>query len=284
MGRRGINYAFVEFGTESECKAAKNKLSTTQFQGSELFVDFVGAASRSKKQRDMKDKSQFNPTRLFISGLAQGVTKSNLKAMFPKCSSADIPANVRKKGTAYGFVQFSSPSDAKAAFDAAQNLEISGHPITVLFAKRTEQKDEVVKKKKAEKRKIREEKRNKAREEKKVKGTQVKKPKVEKEAEEENDEESEDENDDDDDGSEEENEVAEGNENEDVEDDENDEDSDEEDEDEDTETKEDQDQDEEDDDDDDDEDEDEEEEEEEEDADTEKEEEDDDNDNDSEED
>ena len=27
---------------------------------------------RSKKQRDMKDKSQFNPTRLFISGLAQG--------------------------------------------------------------------------------------------------------------------------------------------------------------------------------------------------------------------
>ena len=48
-GRRGINYAFVEFGTESECKAAKNKLSTTQFQGSELFVDFVGAASRSSE-------------------------------------------------------------------------------------------------------------------------------------------------------------------------------------------------------------------------------------------
>merc|ERR1712098_106675 len=142
------------------CKSAKNKLSTTQFQGSELFVDFVGAASRSKKQRDMKDKSQFNPTRLFISGLAQGVTKSNLKAMFPKCSSADIPANVRKKGTAYGFIQFSSPSDAKAAFDAAQNLEVAGHPITVLFAKRTAEKDDVIKKKKAEKRKIQNEKKN----------------------------------------------------------------------------------------------------------------------------
>jgi len=282
----GFGYAFVEFGSEADCKAAKTKLGTTQFKGSELYVDFVGEKSKKMKGGAVKDKASFNPTRLFVSGLVSGVTKTNLKEMFPKSASADIPISSRKskKATSYGFVQFSSPSDAKAAFDAAQNLEISGHPITVLFAKRTEQKDEVVKKKKAEKRKIREEKRNKAREEKKVKGTQVKKPKMEKEAEEENDEESEDENDDDDDGSEEENEVAEGNENEDVEDDENDEDSDEEDEDEDTETKEDQDQDEEDDDDDDDEDEDEEEEEEEEDADTEKEEEDDDNDNDSEED
>merc|ERR1711915_375947 len=160
-GVRGIHYAFVEFGSESECKSAKNKLSTTQYEGSELFVDFVGAASRSKKQRDMKDKSQFNPTRLFISGLAKGVTKSNLKAMFPKCSSADLPATAKKKGAAYGFIQFSSPSDAKAAFDAAQNLEVNGHPITVLFAKRTSQKDEVVQKKKAEKRKIQQEKKQK---------------------------------------------------------------------------------------------------------------------------
>jgi len=228
-GRRGINYAFVEFGTESECKAAKNKLSTTQFQGSELFVDFVGAASRSKKQRDMKDKSQFNPTRLFISGLAQGVTKSNLKAMFPKCSSADIPANVRKKGTAYGFIQFSSPSDAKAAFDAAQNLEVAGHPITVLFAKRTAQKDEVVKKKKAEKRKIQNEKKNSKKS--KTEGKIVKDDEN-KENDDEDGEEEEEENDDDDDNddSEEDNDEAEDAEDKiEEEDDENDEDTEEED-------------------------------------------------------
>ena len=40
-GKRGINYVFVEFGSEAECKAAKIKLATTQFQGSELFVDFL---------------------------------------------------------------------------------------------------------------------------------------------------------------------------------------------------------------------------------------------------
>lgn len=155
---KGICYAFVEFGSEAECKNAKNKLATTQFQGSELFVDFVGEKSRKKKARDGKEKSEFNPSRLFISGLANGVTKTNLKEMFPKCSHADIPVRGKKKGTAYGFVQFSSPADAKAAFDAAQDLEVAGHPITVLFAKRTAEKDEVIKKKKAEKRKIQNEK------------------------------------------------------------------------------------------------------------------------------
>ena len=155
---KGICYAFVEFGSEAECKNAKTKLATTQFQGSELFVDFVGEKSRKKKSRDGKEKSEFNPSRLFISGLANGVTKTNLKEMFPKCSNADIPVKGKKKGTAYGFVQFSSPADAKAAFDAAQDLEVAGHPITVLFAKRTAEKEEVKKKKKAEKRKIQNEK------------------------------------------------------------------------------------------------------------------------------
>jgi len=155
---KGICYAFVEFGSEAECKNAKNKLATTQFQGSELFVDFVGEKSRKKKARDGKEKSEFNPSRLFISGLANGVTKTNLREMFPKCSHADIPVRGKKKGTAYGFVQFSSPADAKAAFDAAQDLEVAGHPITVLFAKRTAEKEEVIKKKKAEKRKIQNEK------------------------------------------------------------------------------------------------------------------------------
>ena len=168
----GISYAFVEFGSEADCKAAKTKLGTTQFQGSELYVDFVGAKSKKMAGGGGKDKSQFNPTRLFVSGLAPGVTKTNLKEMFPKSASADIPQSSRKKGTSYGFVQFSTPSDAKSAFDAAQNLEISGHPITVLFAKKTDMKDDVVKKKKAEKRKIKQEKR-------KAEGSLVKKRKTE---------------------------------------------------------------------------------------------------------
>merc|ERR1712128_91354 len=146
-----INYAFLEFGNTEECKAAKNKLATTQFKGNEVYVDFVGSNSKAKK-KTAKTTAQLNPTRLFVCGLADGVNKTNLQEMFPKAGSACIPQKSKKKGTSYGFVQFSTPADAKAAFDAAQDLTIANHKITVLFAKMTETKPQV-QKKKAEKRK-----------------------------------------------------------------------------------------------------------------------------------
>merc|ERR1712226_793499 len=129
-------------------------------KGKEVYVDFVGENSTNKK-KSAKAKGGLNPTRLFICGLAPGVTKTNLKEMFPKASHADIPQRSKKKGTSYGFVQFASPGDAKAAFDAAKDLSIAGHKITVLFAKMTEVKPEILKKK-AEKRKAREEKKKDA--------------------------------------------------------------------------------------------------------------------------
>merc|ERR1719352_1055246 len=163
----------MEFGDTEECKAAKNKLATTQFKGTELYVDFVGENSKAKK-KTAKPTCQLNPTRLFVCGLAQGVNKSNLQEMFPKAGSACIPQRSKKKGTSYGFVQFSTPADAKAAFDAAQDLTIANHKITVLFAKMTDTKPEV-QKKKAEKRKAKTE-------EKKLKKakTEVQKKKAEK--------------------------------------------------------------------------------------------------------
>merc|ERR1712013_531276 len=164
-----IRYAFAEFENSDECKAARGKLATTQFKGKELIVDFVGEASKNKSQKvksEDKAPSRLNPTRLFICGLAPGVSKTNLKEMFPKASHADIPANSKKKGTSYGFVQFSSPGDAKAAFDAAKGLSIGGHKITVLFAKITDKKPEVVQKKKEKRDKRKAEKRKVVKEEK----------------------------------------------------------------------------------------------------------------------
>merc|ERR1711915_472093 len=149
------SYAFVEFASQEECKEAKDKLSTTQFKGTELYVDFVGEKSKNKKHKD-KINAQLNPSRLFVSGLAPGVTESHLKEMFPKSSHALIPKTSRKSNVIFGFVQFSNPADAKSAFDAAKDLTISNHKITVLFAKKTEEKEEVIKKK-AEKRKLKQE-------------------------------------------------------------------------------------------------------------------------------
>merc|ERR1719233_2356434 len=135
----GINYAFVEFGGPEECKAAKNKLATTQYKGKEVYVDFVGENSTAKK-KSAKAKGGLNPSRLFVCGLAKGIDKRNLKEVYPKAAHADIPQRSKKKGSSYGFVQFSTPADAKAAFDAAQDLTINNHKITVLFAKGTKEK------------------------------------------------------------------------------------------------------------------------------------------------
>merc|ERR1712130_1095424 len=185
-----IRYAFVEFGSAEECKAARGRLATTQYKGKELIVDFVGEASKNKSQKGkVEDKapSRLNPTKLFICGLAPGVSKTNLKEMFPKASHADIPANSKKKGTSYGFVQFSSPGDAKAAFDAAKGLSIGGHKITVLFAKITDKKPEVMQKKKEKREKRNAEKKKLEKEEeeddsKPKKAEKRKVPKEEKEA------------------------------------------------------------------------------------------------------
>merc|ERR1712192_348184 len=183
-----IRYAFLEFGSADECKAARGRLATTQYKGKELIVDFVGEASKNKAQgkgkTEDKAPSRLNSTRLFICGLAPGVSKTNLKEMFPKASHADIPANSKKKGTSYGFVQFSSPGDAKAAFDAAKGLSIGGHKITVLFAKITDKKPEVVQKKKEKRDKKNAEKKLEEEEEEGVKPKKAEKRKVSKEEEE----------------------------------------------------------------------------------------------------
>merc|ERR1712071_689476 len=143
-------YAFLEFTNEEDCVKAKNKLATTRFKGSELYVDFVGEKSKSAKTGHTVKK---NPCRLFVCGLAPGMKKTTLREMFPKACAADIPSRSKEKGTSFGFVQFSNPGDAKAAFDAAQDLDMAGHKITVFYAKVSENKEEVIEKKRLKRKK-----------------------------------------------------------------------------------------------------------------------------------
>ena len=71
------------------------------------------------------------------------MTEEKLKQLFPKCSSANIPKGSIRKGTLYGFVQFSNPADAKSAFEAAKKLTVQtqegdgSQRITVLYATAT---------------------------------------------------------------------------------------------------------------------------------------------------
>merc|ERR1719186_639012 len=190
-----FSYCFLEFGTEQECTKAKNKLANTKLNGEELYVDFVGDKSKAKgsvkkKPVDPTSKGAINPYRLLVSGLAPGVKAVDLKSMFPKASKAEIPKSSVKKGSSYGFVQFSEPAHAKAAFDDAQNLNIDGHHITVLYAKRSEGLEEI-RVKKEKKRKARLEKKKEKSKKQKIEGSDAEKENRKDGSEDESDEEEE---------------------------------------------------------------------------------------------
>merc|ERR1719228_2830575 len=124
-----------------------------------------------------------------ITGLIPGLTKTDLKQMFPKCNHAELPMNWKRRGNPIAFIQFSTASDAKAAFDASQNLDIKGHKLTVLYAKITDTKEEVLNKKliqRAIKRKINDDKYKERRREKR-KEEKLAKQKLLEESDEEND-------------------------------------------------------------------------------------------------
>ena len=155
-----IKYCFVEFSDEAACESAKDKLASNPNH----YVDFVGVKSKGQKGNtgNLK-KMPINPTRLMVSGLTDAITEDQLRKLFPKCVKAEIPKRVAKKEGRYGFVQFSNPAEAKAAFDAANELKIgSGEGAThlsVLFARVNKPGDQLLspdkkeKKSKAKKRK-----------------------------------------------------------------------------------------------------------------------------------
>ena len=111
-------------------------------------MDYVGLKSKGggkrKNERGSRGKGktakQINPTRLFVTGLIEGMTEDKLKQLFPKCYKANIPKGSIRKGTLYGFVQFDNPADAKSAFEAAKKLTVQtkegkeAQRITVLYA------------------------------------------------------------------------------------------------------------------------------------------------------
>jgi len=141
--QKQTRYAFVEFGSEAECEAAKDTLTKGTNAKDDCYIDFVGVKSKAGAKGQKKKNRAINPNRLFIGGLVEGLDASKLKLLFPKCVDAQIGGKGgRKKSVkSFGFVQFDNPADAKAAFDASQKLTITGkngsdvHHITVVYAK-----------------------------------------------------------------------------------------------------------------------------------------------------
>ena len=64
---RNVRWAFVEFGSEAQCEAAKETLTKGAEAKDELYVDFVGVKSKSggkpTQERGKRGKTPINPNR-----------------------------------------------------------------------------------------------------------------------------------------------------------------------------------------------------------------------------
>jgi len=159
---RNVRWAFVEFGSEAQCEAAKETLTKGAEAKDELYVDFVGVKSKSggkpTQERGKRGKTPINPNRLFIGGLVEGLTEVKLKQLFPKC--VEVVVKGAKAGKGFAFIQFDNPGDAKAAFDASKKLTITGksgsegHHMTVVYARMNKSSGNKLQEQKSKRQKI----------------------------------------------------------------------------------------------------------------------------------
>ncbi|KFV04128.1 Nucleolin, partial [Pterocles gutturalis] len=132
---RPKGYAFVEFPTTEDAKEALNSCNNTEIEGRAIRLEFSSSAWQKGNANARGGFNQQSKT-LFVRGLSEDTTEETLKESFEGSISARIVTD-RDTGSSkgFGFVDFSSPEDAKAAKEAMEDGEIDGNKVILDFAK-----------------------------------------------------------------------------------------------------------------------------------------------------
>ncbi|NXN43406.1 NUCL protein, partial [Rhinoptilus africanus] len=132
---RPKGYAFVEFPTAEDAREALNSCNNTEIEGRAIRLEF---SSPAWQKGNMNARGGFNQQSktLFVRGLSEDTTEETLRESFEGSISARIVTD-RDTGSSkgFGFVDFSSPEDAKAAKEAMEDGEIDGNKVILDFAK-----------------------------------------------------------------------------------------------------------------------------------------------------
>ncbi|XP_071293954.1 nucleolin [Agelaius tricolor] len=130
---RPKGYAYVDFATTEDAREAFNSYNNTEIEGRTIRLEF--STQKGNTNARGGGFSQQSKT-LFVRGLSEDTTEETLRESFEGSISARIVTD-RDTGSSkgFGFVDFSSAEDAKAAKEAMEDGEIDGNKVTLDFAK-----------------------------------------------------------------------------------------------------------------------------------------------------
>ncbi|XP_044076321.1 nucleolin-like isoform X2 [Siniperca chuatsi] len=139
-GTEGPNkgIAFVEFKNKTIAKKIRQKKRVAKIQGRVLIVDRVGETNVPKvtKANDSNTTKAAAPPNntLFVSNLSYNVKEKNLKKVFQKAVSINIPQrNGKPRPRGFAFVEFATVADAEKALQSSQNIKICKREVRVQF-------------------------------------------------------------------------------------------------------------------------------------------------------
>ncbi|XP_066049527.1 nucleolin [Chamaea fasciata] len=132
---RPKGYAFVDFATAEDAREALNSCNNTEIEGRTIRLEFSSPSWQKGNANARGGFSQQSKT-LFVRGLSEDTTEETLRESFEGSISARIVTD-RDTGSSkgFGFVDFSSAEDAKAAKEAMEDGEIDGNKVILDFAK-----------------------------------------------------------------------------------------------------------------------------------------------------
>ncbi|KAJ7993443.1 hypothetical protein DPEC_G00272490 [Dallia pectoralis] len=130
---RPKGFAFIEFESTEAAKEALESLNGTEIEGRQIRLEF----SQNSSGRDGGGRGSGGPTKtLFVRGLSEDTTDQSLRDAFESATGARVVTD-RETGNSkcFGFVDFDSENDCKAAKEAMEGGEVDGSSVNLDYAK-----------------------------------------------------------------------------------------------------------------------------------------------------
>ncbi|KAM4728388.1 nucleolin-like isoform 2-T2 [Anableps anableps] len=123
-------FAFVEFATVADAKKALQSSKTIKICNKKARVEMCRNSLQPEKAEALGQVKT-----LFVGGLAEKTTAETLQSVFDGAISARVAVD-KSTGASkrFGFVEFDSEENCKAAKDNMQDCEIDGSKISVAYA------------------------------------------------------------------------------------------------------------------------------------------------------